>query len=364
MCSEGMKSYIKNLVVLSPQYLVDVMTDIHDAPKRLAMKRQFSRELKKMQKEGVVGSRLLEHVGGEAEKPTEVLIELLGHFNLLYPLYAANENEDKQGNPQLSISSPSHSPSSFSSHNLEYIIPCLLKGKHGESLEKHWDKISERWKEKSDEDHVFVLDFGRFLPSALFDYLLVHIYRQSQNTKGMKPVLRRSEGIFSFSNKFLFRIKLVLKDSQIWIYARLVSKNDLTYLVQFFGVYLPVHFYSVLPYFLPSFLISFVPFFAASFLISFVPFFAASFLISFLPSFLISFLPYFLISFLISFLPSLFPYFLPSFLPYFFPSYLPSFLPSSLISFLLHSLLLYFQFSLLVSFPFSFVLFSFSDFPF
>lgn len=219
MNDDDTKPCLKDLVVLSPQYLVDVMTRIHDVPQDRTLKRQFSDEFKKLKDEGRADCRLLDHVWKGLEK-TEVLVELLSRFNLLHPLL--NEIDD-ESTEVSTICGGSFSSSVVAPATTEFMIPCMLKEKSEKSVEMRWNKICEQWKATSNE-HVLVFDFGRFLPPALFDYLLVHIYRHSQKTKAMRPILKRRTGIFSFSNKFVFRIELVLEYSQIWVYARLVCQ--------------------------------------------------------------------------------------------------------------------------------------------
>ena len=196
-------SVISKFVILSPQYLVDLMTRIHDVPKDRNFKRQYSDEHKKLESEGRIDSHVLEYVWHDKEVNAEILVQLLSCFNILYPLA---DVADKEKEPDA---------------RTEYIIPCMIKSKSEERCHKRWNKACERWKNGTDREHQFVFDFGRFLPPALFHYLLVHTYRHSCTTKAIKPIMGRNSAIFSFSNRFLFRLKLVLKDCQIWVYSRL-----------------------------------------------------------------------------------------------------------------------------------------------
>ena len=203
------ESTSEDLVVLCPQYLVDIMTRIHEVPSIRKFKRQFSNEFKKLKEEGRVGCKLLDQVWKDNVEQVEVLIELLSSFNLLYPL--RTENEEKAGETSLTaVDAPER----------EFIIPCMLKQKSDENFHRRWLNTCEKWKDITDTEHEFVFDFGCFLPPPLFDYFLVHVYRHSYKTKGMTPILDRRGGIFSFSNKFLFCARLVLEDCQIWVRAR------------------------------------------------------------------------------------------------------------------------------------------------
>ena len=212
MCDDNDESIGKELVVVSPQYLVDIMTRIHEVPHNRDFKRQFSNEFQKLKDEGRVACELLGHVWKDDTEEVDILIELLSSFNLLYPLHTESEGE------------PHETPgaTAVDTSKKEFIIPCMLKEKSDESFNKRWIETCEKWKDIADIEHQFVFDFGCFLPPPLFDYFLVHIYRQSCKTKGMNPILRRRGGIFSFSNKFLFCTRLVLKDCQIWVRARFV----------------------------------------------------------------------------------------------------------------------------------------------
>jgi hypothetical protein len=199
MCGIEEGSVVKDFVILSPQYLVDIMTSVHDIPKDRQFQRQFSDEFRKLELEGRIESHVLEYVWKNNEVNAEILVEMLSSFNILYPL--SSEEEEK---------------------NLwEYIIPCMLKNRSDERCEKRWNEACESWKNETTE-HQFVFDFGRFLPPALFHYLSVHIYRHSRGTKGITPIMDKHSAIFSISNQYLFRLKLVLKDCQIWVYSRLV----------------------------------------------------------------------------------------------------------------------------------------------
>ncbi|XP_028390620.1 uncharacterized protein LOC114515542 isoform X2 [Dendronephthya gigantea] len=206
MCGVKEDSLVKDLVILSPQYLVDIMTSIHDAPKNRSLQRQFSDEFGKLQSEGRIDSHVLEHIWRDKKVEGEVLVELLSCFNILYPISNTDLKEEK-------------------TQAKEYIIPCMLKNKSEEQDDQRWMKACEKWKNVTDEEDKFVFDFGRYLPPALFDYLLVHIYRRTCFQKGFEPILKRRTAIFSMSNKFLFRLKLVLKDCQIWVQSR-CQKNE------------------------------------------------------------------------------------------------------------------------------------------
>ncbi|CAB4029698.1 Hypothetical predicted protein, partial [Paramuricea clavata] len=203
----------KDLVILSPQYLVDIMTRIHEVPGDRDLKRQFINEFQKLKDEGRVAFKLLEHVWKDKMEQVDILVELLSSFKLLYPLHTDSESEPQEGAEPLAAVDTSVK---------EFIIPCMLKEKSHESLSKRWLKTCEKWTDIEETEHKFVFDFGCFLPPPLFDYFLVHIYRHSCKTKGIRPILQRRSGIFSFSNKFLFCTRLVLKDCQIWVRARFV----------------------------------------------------------------------------------------------------------------------------------------------
>jgi hypothetical protein len=202
----------KDLVIVSPQYLVDIMTRIHEVPNDRDFKRQFSNEFKKLKDKGRVAFELLEHVWKDKADRVDVIIELLSSFNLLYPLHTESEGEPQEMTGPTTDDNPTK----------EFIIPCMLKEKSDESFRKRWIKICEKWKDITEIEHQFVFDFGCFLPPPLFGYFLVLVYRHSCKTKGMDPILQRRGGIFSFSNKFLFCTTLVLKDCQIWVRARFV----------------------------------------------------------------------------------------------------------------------------------------------
>ena len=204
MCGIEEGCVAKDFVILSPQYLVDIMTSIHDVPKDRFFQRQFSDEFRKLELEGRIDRHVLEYVWKDKEVNVEILVELLSCFKILYPLKKEAEEEDPQDK------------------GMEYIIPCMLKSRSEQRSEKRWQKACEGWNDETSTEHEFVFDFGRFLPPALFHYLLVDIYRHSCKTNGIKPIIERHSAIFSFSSKFLFRLKLVLKDCQIWIHSRLV----------------------------------------------------------------------------------------------------------------------------------------------
>ena len=196
-------SEVSKFAILSPQYLVDLMTRIHDVPKDRYFKRQYSDEHKKLESHGRIDSHALEYVWRDKEVNAEILVQLLSSFNILYPLIGTAEEKGQVT-------------------RTEYIIPCMLKSKSEQRCDKRWNKACDRWKSDTDREYQFVFDFGRFLPPALFHYLVVHIYRHSSKTKGITPIMERTSAIFSISNQFLFRLKLVVKDCQIWVYCRLV----------------------------------------------------------------------------------------------------------------------------------------------
>ena len=205
MCDVDEDSIAKDVVVLSPQNLVDIMARIHEVPGNRDLKRQFSNEFEKLKAEGRVACRLLDHVWKDKAEDADLLIELLSRFKLIYLL--------EDGQETLSRATESRK---------EFIIPCMLKDKSNESFNKRWFKTCDEWKYLTEKEYQIVFDFGNFLPPPLFDYFMVHVYRHSSKTKGMRPILQRRAGIFSFSNEFLFCTRLVLTDCQIWVHARFV----------------------------------------------------------------------------------------------------------------------------------------------
>lgn len=213
MYEEQEESIAKDFVIMSPQYLVDIMCNIHEVPEDNELKRRFSNEFHKLKKEARVDRGLLEQVWKDKSEDIEVLIELLICFKLIYPFH-----KNPIGDSQLQESSEASASGIHSSN--EFVIPCMLKKKTEESFQNTWSKACADWADAEEKEHRFVFDFGRFLPPPLFDFLLLHVYQESHRTKGMSPILRRRAGIFSFSNRFLFCLKLVLKDCQIWVHAR------------------------------------------------------------------------------------------------------------------------------------------------
>ena len=200
MCGVEDDCAVSNYVILSPQYLVDLMTSIHDVPKDRNFQRQFSDEHRKLESDGRINRHVLEYIWKEQEVNAEILVELMSYFNILYPVSV----EAEEGN------------------STEYVIPCMIKDKSNERCEKRWQKVCKGWKCGTVKERQFVFDFGRFLPPALFHYLLVHIYSYSRKTNGINPIMKRCSAIFSISDHFLFRLQLALKDCQIWVYARFV----------------------------------------------------------------------------------------------------------------------------------------------
>ena len=200
-------------VVLEPQYLVDVMTCVHDINPDMKDDRQFKKHWQELEEKGMADKELLKHAWKGFSDPVDDLLVLLEAVGMLCPL-------------ELKCVDAASSPTSTAKVTAEaadtplvtkYVIPFHLKEK---SLYKRWERLCRKWKGICATDKVLVFDFQSFLPPALFPYLLVKVISESKRTGGMEPVIARHMGIFSFGDGFYFMLEECERFHQVHVVAR------------------------------------------------------------------------------------------------------------------------------------------------
>ena len=204
---------VNDLVVVNPQYLVDVMTSLHDIPDCVDVNRQHRAQWSNLQEHGIADIGLLEHAWQSFQSPSEELVGILEATGMLCPLQPCL-NTDGSDSP-CPIASDTEAQERGTK---KFIVPIHLKEK---CLRKRWEKLCRKtWTGICTSDKVLIFDFHSFLPPALFPYLIVRTAVESKRTSGMQPIISKFMGIFSFADNFFVMLELHQKYNQIQISAR------------------------------------------------------------------------------------------------------------------------------------------------
>lgn len=201
------------MVVISPQYLVDVMTCLHDIPTHLDVDREHCGQWKTLQEQGIADMDLLEHLWKDFDSPATELVGILEASGMLCPISSLAEVEDHEDGG-VQDESEGCDPVS------KYIIPFHLKEK---CLKGKWQKLCRKtWDGICNSDKVLMFDFHSFLPPALFHYFIVRTGAKSKSSSGMRPVIAKDMAIFSFGDSYFILAEKCQEYNQIRISARQV----------------------------------------------------------------------------------------------------------------------------------------------
>ena len=88
---------INDLVVVKPQYLVDVMTYLHDIPDHIDVKRQHCSHWKTLQDSGITDLNFLEEVWKNLKNSPTALVGILEAAGMLCPILTLKGVEDAEG---------------------------------------------------------------------------------------------------------------------------------------------------------------------------------------------------------------------------------------------------------------------------
>lgn len=205
---------LHDLVVINPQYLVDVMTCLHDIPEHLDVDREHSTQWKILQEKGITDIGLLEHLWKDFDTPAIELVGILEASGLLCPVWSLAEVEDPEDGD---VQDKSEGPDSKIS---KYIVPFHLREK---CLKGKWKSLCRKtWTGICTLDKVLMFDFHSFLPSALFHYFIVRTGAKSKSSNGMRPVIAKDMAIFSFGDSYFILAEKCQNYNQIRIRGRQV----------------------------------------------------------------------------------------------------------------------------------------------
>lgn len=204
------------MVVINPQYLVDVMTCLHDIPEHLDVDREHSRQWKTLQEKGITDIGLLEHLWKDFYSPAAELVGILEASGLLCPISSLAEVEDpEEGDVQ------DESEGLVGAEISKYIVPFHLREK---CLKGKWKRLClKTWTGICNSDKVLMFDFHSFLPPALFHYFIVRTGAKSKSSSGMRPVIAKDMAIFSFGDSYFILAEKCQKYIQIRISGRQVN---------------------------------------------------------------------------------------------------------------------------------------------
>ena len=204
-------SELQDLVVINPQFLVDVMTCLHDIPTQLDTDREHRGQWKLLQEQGRADMGLLEHLWKDFDSPATELVGILEASGMLCPISNLADVGDPEGGGEQSESGGSD-PVSL------YIVPFHLKER---SLRGKWQKLCRKtWNGICNSDKVLMFDFHSFRPPALFHYFIVRTGAKSKSSRGMSPVIAKDMAIFSFEDSYFILAEECQKYNQIRISAR------------------------------------------------------------------------------------------------------------------------------------------------
>ncbi len=205
---------LHDLVVINPQYLVNVMTCLHDIPEHLDVDREHSRQWETLQEQGITDIGLLEHLWKGFENPATELVGILEASGLLCPVPSLAEVADPED------SGVQDESGGLGPEISTYIVPIHLIEK---CLKRKWQKLCRKtWTGICNTDKVLMFDFHSFLPPALFHYFIVRTGAKSKSSSGMRPVIAKDMAIFSFGDSYFILAKKCQKHNQIQISARQV----------------------------------------------------------------------------------------------------------------------------------------------
>ena len=214
---ETQNTEMNNLVVINPQYLVDVMTCLHDIPDHLDVDREHRPHWQKLQDQGITDMELLNHVWKKFNSPASDLVAILEACGMLCPISSSVRVED----PESHSEKDEGRDRDRETETRTFIVPFHLEVK---SLKKKWERLCRRtWQAICNTDKVLMFDFLSFLPPALFEYFIVRTAAKSKSSSGMTPIIAKEMAIFSFGDSFFFLAETCPKFNQIKISARHVK---------------------------------------------------------------------------------------------------------------------------------------------
>ena len=188
------------MVVVKPQYLVDLITSLSKEPNLLVFAQRYQHLSKKLLDKCITDIER-ERICRDLASPVSEIVRGLEEFDLLCPISKLQQ-----------VTEPK-------SHGEGHDIGTGI-GKR-ECLKRKWKKLcEENWRGICDSDKVLVFDFYRPLPPSLFQYFIDRIAVESKRSYGMRPIKAKEMAIFSFGDSFFFLAETCPKFNQININAR------------------------------------------------------------------------------------------------------------------------------------------------
>ena len=198
--AENQISEINDLVVVKPQYLVDLITSLSKEPNLLVFAQRYQHLSKKLLDKCITDIER-ERICRDLASPVSEIVRGLEEFDLRCPISKLQQ-----------VTEPK-------SHGEGHDIGTGI-GKR-ECLKRKWKKLcEENWRGICDSDKVLVFDFYRPLPPSLFQYFIDRIAVESKRSYGMRPIKAKEMAIFSFGDSFFFLAETCPKFNQININAR------------------------------------------------------------------------------------------------------------------------------------------------
>ncbi|XP_072037085.1 uncharacterized protein [Amphiura filiformis] len=175
---DNTNSDLQETVILDPQWLIDIFKRIITVLPYQKRRATLRKEWRILEKEGVLADSLINCMWDDLLPQKKALIAIMEMFDLLCPQIAAKEGEAA----------------------CAYYVPACLQPCS--------DMMQPEQSRNEKDICTFYIDFKGFLPDGLFNRLLVHAARWSQQESGEKPTLHYRNGNFCLDEVHHFQLRM------------------------------------------------------------------------------------------------------------------------------------------------------------
>ncbi|XP_072022457.1 cyclic GMP-binding protein C-like [Amphiura filiformis] len=175
---DNTNSNLQDMVILDPQWLIDIFKRIITVLPYQKRRATLRKEWRILEKEGVLADSLINCMWDDLLPQKKALIAIMEMFDLLCPQIAAKEGEAA----------------------CAYYVPACLQPCS--------DMMQPELSRNEKDICTFYIDFKGFLPDGLFNRLLVHAARWSQQESGEKPKLHYRNGNFCLDDVHHFQLRM------------------------------------------------------------------------------------------------------------------------------------------------------------
>ena len=187
----GDDNLLKEYVILNPQVLLDIMTDLVQCPPLSERTLEDARKWQTLMTHGVASVDLLAEIIGDDDRLVATVTRFLEAFNMLLPVRPANE-----------------------AHFTQCIVPSHLPNGNPEEC---WDDAPD--------DEEFFFDFGYVPSEAIFHRLLARCWYHNLDNASTDKLYRQC-GVFCFKEDAIFFMIQLLMDTISQQLIRLVVQSS------------------------------------------------------------------------------------------------------------------------------------------